>query len=81
MSQYDYKEFKVIYDISYSKQLNLYEAHGSVHLNKKNIPAFSQEFSTEDSSPLGAEKGIKRLMEQYIDFEWVQFEKLKYVNW
>ncbi|MCL9683631.1 hypothetical protein [Legionella maioricensis] len=79
MPQYIYREFTVFYEITDQKNAHgLYNASGSVmcliNMNKKNqIVDFSTEFSTIS----GVKKGIKKIIEEYIDFEWEQFSKTK----
>lgn len=79
MKEYTYRGFKINYDIKPEKNyINLYKAYGYVEClrNKKaNNPKinFTTEFPTLD----GAQEEIKKIIKDYIDFEWDQFYKIK----
>ncbi len=77
MTEYAYKGFQVRYDIKPSERSpGLYRADGLVLCsinNKDNTPQLSEEFHTEFVSEEGAQHEIKRLIENYIDYEWSQF--------
>ncbi|BCA94564.1 hypothetical protein TUM19329_09250 [Legionella antarctica] len=79
MKEYTYREFKINYDIKPEKNyLNLYKAYGYAEClrNKQsNNPKinFATEFPTMD----GAQEEIKKIIKDYIDFEWDQFYKIK----
>ncbi|KTD19816.1 hypothetical protein [Legionella londiniensis] len=73
MTEYIYKGFKISYNVE-SLELagggNLYKADGSVtyllHKPKSFAPV---KFHTEYESYSGAEHEIKKMLENYIDFE------------
>jgi hypothetical protein len=71
MYQYFYKKFKVEYEITFNSKLNVFEAHAKIIclINKNNPP---QEFSTEAFTRVKTRSEIKKLIKNYIDFEWQQ---------
>lgn len=75
MIGYNYKNFQIYYHIELDKRsTRLYTADGYIvnSLDKKN-PMLARRFHTEHSSKRGAVTEIKRLIENYIDFEWEEF--------
>ncbi|CEK12053.1 hypothetical protein [Legionella hackeliae] len=79
MNQYTYKGFKVIYQVDSSDAApNLYKADGYVVRATDNRNSTSpQKFHTEYPTKKGAETEIKKLLEDYIDFEWQEFYEMK----
>ncbi len=79
MIEYTYREFKIQYDIKPEKKdINLYRAYGYAQClkNKKNTgPKIN--FTTEFPTIEGAQEEIKKIIKDYIDFEWDQFNKIK----
>jgi hypothetical protein len=81
MIEYIYKGFKLSYqvsELSASASFDgsiLYEAHGNaVYLLSTPKKWFSQtHFHTDNESHQGAEHEIKRLLENYVDFELKNF--------
>ena len=74
MTDYTHKGFKVHYDVEPVEQgKSLYKANGSVNL-KGNDPDTIQKFQTEGSSRDEVEEEIKKMINQYIEFEWKQFK-------
>ncbi len=73
--EYLYKGFRLVYTIQKTKSsTNLYKANGHA------ICSLTQEervllnkFHTEHPTKSGAENEIKKLLENYIDFEWQEF--------
>lgn len=74
MTKYRYKDFDTVYDVIFSIELNQYEARGAVIRMESGKLTYRREFRTEDPTLKGAEKEIKRLMKDFIDFEWQQFK-------
>ncbi|KTC88138.1 MULTISPECIES: hypothetical protein [Legionella] len=75
MIEYNYKNFKIYYDIELDKKsTKLYTADGYIFtsVDKKN-PVLARRFHTEHTSKRGVTTAIKRLIENYIDFEWEEF--------
>ncbi|KTD36563.1 hypothetical protein Lnau_1547 [Legionella nautarum] len=75
MIEYNYKNFQVHYDIELDKKsTKLYRADGYIvnSLDKKN-PVLARKFHTEHRTKKGVVAEIKRLIENYIDFEWKEF--------
>jgi hypothetical protein len=77
--EYIYKGFKLSYTVSeVSCVLSpdepcVYEAHGNA-IYLLNTPRFTQtHLHAEDESHVGAEHEIKRLLENYVDFELKSF--------
>ena len=83
--EYIYKGFKLSYQVSElsssasSVEPTLYEAHGNaVYLLSTPKKWFSQtHFHTDSESHHGAEHEIKRLLENYVDFELKNFYALQ----
>lgn len=79
MNQYDYKGFKVNYRVDLSDAVpHLYKADGYVIRAAENKNSNSpQKFHTEHPTKQGAEIEIKKLLEDYIDFEWQEFYEMQ----
>lgn len=79
MPEYIYKGFKVSYDIKQNDNNKLYQAEGSVICctNKKKQAAVTQKFQTEHSSKAGVQQEIKKIIHDYIDFEWKEFFEMQ----
>ncbi|WED43083.1 hypothetical protein [Legionella cardiaca] len=79
MTEYIYKGFKVTYQVELSGAVpNLYKADGYVTRTpskKNNTPP--QKFHTEHPTKKGAQIEIKKLLEDYIDFEWQEFYEMQ----
>ena len=76
MNKYVYKQFEVIYEIKINPQNTLYEAHAyAICLANKQNPLMAHEFSTEAKTWDEAETELKKLVNNYIDFEWKQSKK------
>jgi len=77
MIEYIYKGFKLSYKVSEiaSSEHTSYEAHGNaVYLLSTPKKWFSQtHFHTDNENHQGAEHEIKRLLENYVDFELKNF--------
>lgn len=78
MTEYVYKGFKVSYKIKCSENKpKLYKADGYVQCSLATTGSvFSQKFHTEHPSKEGAQNEIKKLLEDYIDFEWQEFHEM-----
>lgn len=78
MSEYTYKGFKVFYSIVPVKsESKLYRADGYVKcfLDNKE-PVVSRKFHTEYPTQTGVKNEIKKMLEEYIDFEWQEFYEM-----
>jgi len=75
MPDYTYKRFKIHYDIETSEVgKNLFEAGGCIVEDLNGIaPSPPINFHTSYPSRDGAEEQIKKIIEDYIDFEWGAF--------
>lgn len=80
MKEYSYKGFKVVYNVQKAKSsTNLYSANGrAVCSLTGGEPTLLNKFHTEHPTRVGAENEIKKLLENYIDFEWQEFYALKH---
>ncbi|HGK6671919.1 TPA: hypothetical protein ACPSKE_001997 [Legionella feeleii] len=78
MTEYTSKGFKVCYDIKPTES-NLYRAEGEVFFYNKDSsdPCLLQKFHTEHPTKTGAQTEIKRLIDDYIDFEWRKYLEMK----
>nr|HAT8714213.1 hypothetical protein [Legionella jordanis] len=79
MTQYVYKGFKICYSIQPSSEnLNLYKADGyAIRPTQKETSTAPQKFHTEHPTKEGAKNEIKKLLEDYIDFEWQEFHEMQ----
>lgn len=78
MVQYLYKGFKVFYRVKpLESDSKLYQADGHVicDVDQKDSP-LCQKFHTEYPTLMGVENEIKKLLENYIDFEWLEFKEM-----
>lgn len=78
MTEYTSKGFKVCYDIKPAES-NLYRADGKVFFYNKDSrdPSLLQKFHTEHPTKIGAKTEIKRLIDDYIDFEWKKYLEMQ----
>lgn len=78
MKEYTSKGFKVCYDIK-PVESNLYRADGEVFFYDNDLeePSLLQKFYTEHPTKGGAKTEIKRLIDEYIDFEWKKYLQMK----
>ncbi len=78
MPNYVYKGFKIHYEIPHDKTINnLYEAYGYFLTNKHDKPAMLPRFHTIDASKVEVRHQIKKIIEDYIDFEWGKYVEMK----
>ena len=81
MIDYVYRGFKIQYNIdAFKQEMGLYKANGFVAGpdDKKQTTATAvKKFHTESPSMADAESQIKKLIEEYIDFEWSAFKKMQ----
>jgi len=78
MTTYAYKGFTVIYEIHRSNDSEIYKADGTVIPEGENTsPTRSTKFHTEYPSRIGVKKEIKKLIENYINFEWEKLLEMK----
>jgi hypothetical protein len=75
MSEYDYKNFKIFYNVELDKtNKKLYTADGYVVFALDTVvPNLSTKFHTEYTTENGVRNEIKKLIENYVDFEWQKF--------
>ena len=72
MNNYYYRQFDVLYETKLNDN-KLYTAHGyAVCLINERKPSLAHEFSTDAPTQEDAENQIKKLINDYIDFEWQQ---------
>lgn len=78
MAEYSYKNFKIHYDIQLDKtKKNLYAADGYIsNLRDKKCSCTARKFHTEFTTKSGVRDSIKKLMENYIDFEWQEYYEI-----
>jgi hypothetical protein len=78
MTQYVYRGFKLSYHVEPAgESSNLYKADGHAVRPAKRNRTSPQKFHTEHPTKKGAENEIKRLLEEYIDFEWHEFRQMQ----
>ena len=75
MIEYSYKGFQISYEINLSKD-HLYKADGKAIKQDKKIGCSPQKFHTEALTEAGAKAEIKKLIENYVDFEWKEFYEM-----
>lgn len=78
MTEYDYKNFKIHYNICSDKsKKNLYIADGYIsNPSEHTDSASAKRFHTEYTTKTGVQSEIKKLIENYIDFEWKEFYEM-----
>lgn len=73
--EYEYRKFNIIYDVQKDSHQPLYEATGYAScLANSNSDRTLKKFHTTFSTLKGAEHEIKKIIENYIDFEWMEQE-------
>ena len=78
MTDYLYKGFKVFYTIKPTdKNKNLYIADGHVLCCMHPTHSEPRKFHTEYPSKAGVETEIKKMLEDYIDFEWHEYHEMQ----
>jgi hypothetical protein len=82
MAEYTYKGFKIFYNIErVNSATKLYKANGYVKCFIDNTsPVVSQKFYTEHPTQAGVKNGIRKMLEEYIDFEWQEFQEMSREN-
>jgi len=77
MTEYVYKGFKVYYEVALVEESNSYGACGHVvsFLDKDGL-CLTEKFQTVSTKKDEAQREIKKLIEDYIDFEYEQFLKI-----
>ncbi len=76
MAEYTYKGFHISYKVNMSKE-NLYKADGqAIKQENKTANSTPQKFHTEHITANGAKKEIRKLIKNYIDFEWKEFYEI-----
>ena len=76
MSEYFYKGFKVNYNIQKSED-NIYQATAEVTRDPDYANDLVKVFQTERSTQQGVEKEIKKMIQEYINFEWKEYLGMK----
>ncbi len=77
MTEYIYREFKISYSIIEELENKLYKADGAVYyLLAKPKSLIPVHFHTEYETRSGAEHEIKKLLENYVDFELKNFHEM-----
>ncbi|KTC65330.1 Uncharacterised protein (plasmid) [Legionella adelaidensis] len=79
MTEYIYRGFKISYRIQeITGEKNIYKADGSVIYLLNKPKTFSPvKFHTEYETHTGAEHEIKKLLENYVDFELKSFYQMQ----
>lgn len=76
MPEYIYKGFKIYYEIT-----TIPHGHNAkgfvINYTEKDSPYLTEKFQTESPTYSDAEKEIRKLIEQYIDFEYRQFLEMR----
>lgn len=78
MTEYEYRKFKIHYNIKTDKtKRNLYAADGYIsNPANANSSISERKFHTEYTTKAGVKNEIKKLIENYIDFEWQEFYEI-----
>lgn len=78
MNQYTYKGFKVVYEIKkIPMEDTLYRADGYVVPTPNKNTHNSIKFHTEYPTKLGVRRELKKIIKNYIDFEWKEFKEMQ----
>ena len=78
MTTYAYKGFTVIYEIHQSNDSTIYKADGTaIPEGEHPSSTVSTKFHTEYPSRNGVKKEIKKLIENYINFEWEKLLEMR----
>ena len=77
-TQYNYNGFQISYKIDPpNSEIALYRANGFLNCSLSNHNSGPcMQFHTEHKTLDGAECGIKKLLENYVDFEWKNFNEM-----
>ncbi|MFA5959505.1 MAG: hypothetical protein WC785_03220 [Tatlockia sp.] len=76
MAEYSYRGFNITYQVD-SKDHRLYKANGkAIKSEEKTTPNNARKFHTEHPTENGAKKAIKKLIEDYVDFEWKEYYEM-----
>ena len=78
MAEYIYKGLTVHYNIR-KMNINLYQATGAV-IYPENDKKNAQKFQTEAPTKSGVQHEIKKIINDYIDFEWKGFIEMQDAN-
>lgn len=77
MQEYSYKGFKIEYEIKENDPDSFQASARVVCYADNQNQIISQQFQTSSDSEVRAQKEIKRLVKNYIDFEWKEFLKMQ----
>lgn len=69
MEKYRYKKFKIYYDIKKGNDSYFGDGYIIYNLNNK-ISQYPRFFHTEYKTKNGTVKSLKKMINDYIDFEW-----------
>lgn len=73
MIEYSYRGFNLAYEVRCLGR-DLYKAKGKVEKEEiKQRRGAAKNFYTEFPTKIGAEQEIKKLLEDYVNFEWMEF--------
>lgn len=77
MIEYSYKGFKFCYKIEQHKNNSkLFGSYGFIVNPEDTQERVLAKFHTDYNTETGVQTEIKKLMEDYIDFEWHQFREI-----
>lgn len=77
MTEYVYRGFTISYLIAKDIEKNSFKADGTVEFMQDNsTPYVPIRFHTEYDTYIGAEQEIKKLLENYVDFELKSFYEM-----
>lgn len=76
MTEYEYKGFKLCYQIEpHQRDKKLFGSFGYI-VNTNAQEAILAKFHTDFNTKEGVLTEIRRLMEEYVDFEWNQYQEV-----
>lgn len=78
MVEYSYRGFIITYEVDSTdnKENKLYRANGKAVKSEEGKNCVVQKFHTEHPTENGAKKAIKKLIEDYVDFEWKEYYEM-----
>ena len=78
MVEYSYRGFNITYEVDSTdnKENKLYRANGKAVRSEEDKTSAAKKFHTEHPTESGAKKAIKKLIEDYVDFEWKEYYEM-----
>jgi hypothetical protein len=78
LPEYIYKGFKVHFAIKQNTKTHSFCATGSVVCHTEGLgPDLTQKFQTEGPSKTYVQQELKKIINDYIEFEWKQFIEMQ----